>query len=93
MIKTKKINIIKILRIDLTIDEIKEIIDNNNNLIPIIRNINKIKMKNIFLYKSKNFIFYRCDKRNNWNGKAKVNLPKKILWITEYCKDNNNLKK
>jgi len=58
-----------------------------------IRNINKIKTKYIYLYKSKNFIFYRCNKRKNCNGKTKVNIPKKILQITEYTKDNDNHEK
>lgn len=81
-----------LLNIELTADEIKEIIDNNNP-IPMIRNINKIKTKYIYLYKSKNFIFYRCNKRKNCNGKTKVNIPKKILQITEYTKDNDNHEK
>ena len=76
-----------LLNIDLTPDEIKEIIDNNNP-IPITRIINKIKTKYIYLYKSKNYIFYRCNKRKNCLGKAKVNITKRILQIIEYCKDN-----
>ena len=68
-------------------EEIKEIIDNNNQK-PIIKNINKIKPKYIYLYKSKTFVFYICNKKKKQYWKTKVNIQKKILQITEYCIDN-----
>ena len=73
-----------IKNISLTENEINEIIK-ENNYIPIKRNLNNINTKFIYLYKSKNFIYYACNKRKFCNGKGKVDLENKEFLITTEC--------
>jgi hypothetical protein len=76
----KKYNKTTIKDIHLKENEINEII-NENNYIPIKSTINKITAKCIYLYKSKNYILYICNKRKQCKGRGKGDLKNKIFKI------------
>ena len=62
--------------LDLNTNEINEIFDKHHN-IPIIRNILNIKIKYIYKYQSRNYIYYNCKLEKKCGGKSKIDLEKK----------------
>ena len=48
----------------------------------------KIRTKYIYKAKTKNYIYYTCKKNKLCDGKAKIDINKKLLIITEECSTN-----